>query len=859
MSALGVVARGFAAMLAVASGAIAWRLGGGADATARPPRAVAGADATASSGALDAAQSEEAYEVAVRLVELTKQARFEMSSADAAQNVLRAHGGRRPPYLELAGDAARFVSMATLRTKATQIPWSPPVGREAKVFDARAGKMREGTFDQREALVSTVPGRIAFRVAVPRAARLTFAEGTPNATQQPIVFTVTVVDAMGSSKEVHRDVLAPGAAPEWTEASCDLSAYAGQEVELVLATETAPPGEASPSHPPKGKKPAGARQWLGPPVALWGNPTILAKTTPRVPHNVLWIVVDALRPDVIASFHDDAEDEAKRAAPLPPLEALLPKVPGLTPAIDELARRGARFTKAYSAATWTRPGTLAMLSGARSSELGIDTTAWRLNPADVSRFWSSEPPLFPLVLRRHGVTTRAFVNDVFVSGDTPFGLDMGFERASDHRYRTRDTLEITEDARRWIERNKDTRFFAFVHFASPREPWEPPPKLLQRVPPPPAGPRDALTRLYMAEAAKDDEAIGALMRTLDETGLRDRTIVVVTSDHGETLSSAHSGTSGLERTPIRYHHAAGNFEETTRIPILIVAPGLLPAGIEVKSRVRSIDVAPTLLDLLGLEPHPRMKGASLVPLAKGRAEGEDRVIVSEGRGSKAILHGRWRLVAREGAARVVVQGGKTRAADFELYDLVDDPGERRDLAAKKPEVVAEMKARLEAALSDAAVPGAGASAATVDTGKKTPIVRLRFVGGAQPRRVTGTIRIGDAKIAARRHAIEPVELGQDAFRVEEGGRVDIALRTSPSAPVGFDIVVDPPGAPITWELWLDDKPWPEEGVFGGPYGLLSPALRNGVASDEARIAARAEALPTIDPRRDVGLFVVRER
>src|SRR5207253_3210368 len=128
-------------------------------------------------------------------------------------------------------------------------------------------------------------------------------------------------------------------------------------------------------------------------------------------YNVLWVVVDALRPDVIASFHDDAEDAAKQAAPWPPLEALLPKIVGLTPEIDDLAKRGARFTNAYSAGSWTRPGTLAMLSGARSSELGIDTTAWMLMPADVNRFYGSDPPILSLVLRKLGVTTRAFVNN----------------------------------------------------------------------------------------------------------------------------------------------------------------------------------------------------------------------------------------------------------------------------------------------------------------------------------------------------------------------------------------------------------------------------------------------------------------
>jgi hypothetical protein len=74
-----------------------------------------------------------------------------------------------------------------------------------------------------------------------------------------------------------------------------------------------------------------------------------------------------------------------------------------------------------------------------------------------------------------------------------------------------------------------------------------------------------------------------------------------------------------------------------------------------------------------------------------------------------------------------------------------------------------------------------------------------------------------------------------------------------------DVVVDPGAVPVTWDLYLDDRPWPDESVYAGPYGLLAPVLRKGVASDEARAAAHATAFPPLDATRDLGLFVVRER
>ena len=106
----------------------------------------------------------------------------------------------------------------------------------------------------------------------------------------------------------------------------------------------------------------------------------------------------------------------------------------------------------------------------------------------MSRFYASDPPLLALTLRRKGVVTRAFVNNYFMVGYAPIGIDMGFERVMDERYRTRDTLEITQDATAWLKENKDQRFFLFVNYNSPHEPYEPPKKMIERIPPPPARP-----------------------------------------------------------------------------------------------------------------------------------------------------------------------------------------------------------------------------------------------------------------------------------------------------------------------------------------------------------------------------------
>jgi arylsulfatase A len=861
------------AAVALASGLVLAR-----DRSPGPPRPRAAVDAAAVmvASAPDAGSVSapgEALEVSVRLVDVLGDAKVEAPGLEPALQTLRAHWRRmKPAFVKATPSAAKLLTTIALRTSAQETQASMSLGAgKAWRPDARVWNMNEGSFDQRDAIVAPIGATIAFDVDVPQGALLVASTGTVNATRATTVFTVSAVTPSGVRREICVSRVAPAQARRGNELRCDLAELAGSKVALSLAvTEEAPTAadrDVPPPPKPRPQKPqppadgadagAPAVESLsrpGAPVAaLWGTPMILARRAPRLAKNVLFIVVDALRPDVIASMHDDADDARARQARLPPLEARLPKIEGITPNIDGLAARGVRFTSAYSAACWTRPGTLAMLAGARSSELGIDTLQWAVRPPQPGRFYAGDPPLLPLLARRRGAIANAFVNNYFMVGYAAVGVDMGFDRVDDHRYRTRDTLEITRAATDWLRANREARFFAFVNYNSPHEPYEPPPEHLARVPAPPDGPKDPAVRMYMAEAAKDDDAIGVLLRTLDELGLTESTVVVLTADHGETLSSAHTGTSLLDRMPIRYHHAVSNFEETTRVPIIIAAPGLLPAGAVVRDRVRTTDIAPTVTELVGAETPPRMSGRSLTGLARGNAE-PPRVVVSEGRGSRAILYGRYRLVVREGKVRTTIRAGQSRTVAEELFDLEDDPGERQDIAPTRPDLVKEMKARLTAEL--AGVAPAGAPDAPATPVEHAPMVRLRFGGAGRTRRVSGTLVVGTKEAPPKSVRATPVELGQETVRVD-GARVEVSFVTSPDAIVGLDLAVDPPGSPVAWDLYLDDAAWPAALAHGGPWGFAAPSLVKGVVDDASRTAAAGLTLPYLDPHRDEGLFVLR--
>ncbi len=889
------------------AGLLAWIEGGGADARGPLPRA----DRVPASDAATAGASpgSDAYDVKMRLAEMLGDAVIEVPSLAASRPSFQSHWRKlRGPWLRPSGVGAELVTTIALQTnrQAEPSPAAPsatvgpaPVpptpaedadagasddsgAKKPWVPDVRVWNMNEGSFDQREAIYAPTPATLVFHLSIPPAARLRVSPGVAAPPVATTVFDATIVDATGREQVLAEAHIGPGDEWRWLDVDADLAPWAGQRVGLRLRTWTLPDRKAaraeatatggehggigtvagSSATSPRVREPSppgdgGPERPAPPPIslALWGDPVIVAKEPTRVPFNVVWIVVDAMRPDITASLHDPKEDAEKLAAEHPPLDALLPQVPGLMPSLDRLAARGVHFTHAWSAASWTRPGTLAMLTGERSSELGIDTSNW-VQPADrIARYYASDPPLLPRLLQRSGLTTAAFVNNFFMTGYANVGLDMGFQRVTDHRYRTRDTALITYDALAWLDVHAADRFFLFLNFNSPHGPYDPTKEMLARIPPPPAGPRDGQVRAYMAEAAKDDTAIGVLLDKIDALGLRASTLVVVSADHGETLSAAHDASilMGADKVPMRFHHAVGNFEETTRIPILMALPGVVDGGRARPERARSIDIAPTILEIEGLEPDARMSGRSLLPLVRGKVEPEPRVVVSEGRYSRAILWGKWRLVAHDAPAhpaRTQPDGGKPAPPpEDELYDLADDPGERRNVAHAQPDVVAEMRARLAAALANVPAADAQQSAPVVGV---SPTVHLRFAGAGAVHRVTGVLTAGDDKHPAT-IAIEPSGTARDAFRVD-GSKVDFAFGTAPDAVVGFDIRVDPPTAPIAWRLFLDDVPWPGDATFTGPFGLPANAARTGIATPEARAEVFAPAPAMVDPTHDLGMF-----
>jgi hypothetical protein len=228
--------------------------------------------------------------------------------------------------------------------------------------------------------------------------------------------------------------------------------------------------------------------------------------------------------------------------------------------------------------------------------------------------------------------------------------------------------------------------------------------------------------------------------------------------------------------------------------------------------------------------------------------------------------GSLRYVERDqDADHLVSQTSGLRVAREELFDLSSDPGERHDLSRERPDDVAKMRERLANALSTSTASDARGSAALAGS-RHQPAnlgppskVTLRFAGGGAVHRITLTARVPEPEPGALPATIsgKAIELDPAVLRIE-GRRLDAAFLTEPDGIVGIELDVSPASARVTWEVRIDDQLASESSFFAGPYGLSAARLAHGVVDAETTRLAETRELPTLDPRRDFGIFVSRD-
>jgi tetratricopeptide (TPR) repeat protein len=374
-----------------------------------------------------------------------------------------------------------------------------------------------------------------------------------------------------------------------------------------------------------------------------------------------------------------------------------------TPHLDALAARGTRFAAAQSASPLTAPSHATILTGLYPPIHGV---------RDNSRFRAAEGvPTLAERLRGAGFETAAFVGAFPLAA--AFGFGRGFQQfdeglrpsAAPGGIAERPANEVADAAVDWLRARGGGRFFAWVHFFDPHEPYAPPEEYRRRFASP-----------YDGEIAFADAQLGRLLETLRSGGRLEDTLVLVLADHGEGLGDHGESTHGLLL-----------YESTLRIPLVIAGPGV-PAGRVVGSRVGTVDVLPTLMKLLGLEAPAGLPGRDLTPGLAGRSLRDEPLFAESLYGRlncgwaplRGLTEGDWKLV--EG-------GGK------ELFDLARDPEERDDRAGQEPERTARLEDALRRALSAMAPGGDRAQPARLSADQAERLRSLGYVaagGGGGP-------------------------------------------------------------------------------------------------------------------------------
>lgn len=374
-----------------------------------------------------------------------------------------------------------------------------------------------------------------------------------------------------------------------------------------------------------------------------------------------------------------------------------------TPAIDRLASDGVLFEQAMAPAPLTLPAHCSIFTGRFPPEHGVrDNGGFFLSPDQLT---------LAAILRRKGFRTGAVVGAYVLDGK--WGLNQGFDTYVDDFDLSklsgfalgdvqRPGNEVVDRALPWLEKVKGQRFFAWLHFYDPHTPYESPEPFKSRYQDHP----------YSGEIAFMDSQIARVIAFLEQNGLLERTVIAVIGDHGEGLNQHNEGTHGFFI-----------YESTLRVPFIIRAPFTRLRGRRVAEPVRSVDLLPTMLDLIGLAPPKAIAGTSLVALMTGAR----RTLDLEGYAEALypLHHFGWSELR---AWRV----GRYKAIDAprpELYDIERDPQETKNLYDERRPLADGMIARLRQAEKD--TPGAeGASKPTpeVDPETRARLAALGYVG-----------------------------------------------------------------------------------------------------------------------------------
>jgi arylsulfatase A-like enzyme len=391
----------------------------------------------------------------------------------------------------------------------------------------------------------------------------------------------------------------------------------------------------------------------------------------RPPPNLLLIVVDTLRADRLGSYGSQR---------------------GLTPFMDELAAKGAVFANTYAASSWTSPSVASMLTSRYPSQHTVTLFESVLPQEELTLV----ERLSPLRYRTGGFSANLWLaaNRGYDQGFDSWSIYLGRWINEDRSPKVR-AATLNAKALEWLDTarapaEEPQPIFLYLQYMDPHSPYDPPQPFRRRHALRGARPEEAyranqllkeravdrraaatrfddleardvalLESLYDAEVASLDAALRELFSELEERGFLDDALVVLTSDHGEEFRERGVMLHGLSL-----------YEESLRVPLILQGRGIEPGRV-IQSNVSLIDLAPTLLELLGLPRDERLEGRSLVPLLEGAASSQRDLLFELPRKQAPVelrVHS-WGIL-RDALKLVVAPSGEQA-----IYDVASEAGE----------------------------------------------------------------------------------------------------------------------------------------------------------------------------------------
>lgn len=376
-----------------------------------------------------------------------------------------------------------------------------------------------------------------------------------------------------------------------------------------------------------------------------------------------------------------------------------------TPHLDEIARQGVVFENAFASDIPTEVAHTSIFTGRVGLSTGVVS-----HGSDLS-YLPKKYPWLPALLRQAGFTTAAVDNmyqlkEWFARGYQYYINTVGQQRWIDGR-------TVTDRAKDWLREHHQEDFFLFIHYWDAHTPYLPPEEYVPLFYPKERNPFDPqnhsmdqaynhtaypffkehhydllgpvtdteyLNALYDAELRYQDELLKELDGYLETLGIKDDTLVILFGDHGESLTE-HD---------IYWDHC-GLYETTVHVPVIMRWPGHIPAGQRISGLVQQSDLMPTILQAADLMVPPGLDGRSLWPCIQGAETGtRDTIFLSEcaWQAARAVRTREYKLIRTR-------DPGLFKRPPLELYDLLQDPMETRNLVDELPDVTRHLEMTLD--------------------------------------------------------------------------------------------------------------------------------------------------------------------